>query len=240
MQPKTRRDIVKYLMLAGAFVAGSGSRRIARAAGAPGGKPGGQRFKPRRFSGSRTIRLSPAARSAPLPANSWLKTYRDILTRAGGWATLPTGTEATAIIGSQVRVVDLLEPPPVDELLGIGSLVLPGTDSFHCDSNSCGEQGVSGCETRGKTDGRCEKHDCTYNDCEGLSGCGEDSCWSQKCPKNQCDKHYAIAATSVSDLQAQWAHPFVVELRAQFDVRTADALSIAVRDFMARNGYVIR
>lgn len=177
----------------------------------------------------RSLRLRPVALRALFPEGSWLATYRDVITRAGDWRALTIDDSQKALVQGSVRVIGPTESVPVGQLLGFGSIDR-GASGLFCAVNACGSLAAAS---------SCDKQICTNQNCTG-NECGGQVCAGQECPGNICNGQRAGLMDFVSEIESQWDHPFVQDLRRQFQVSSANDLADAVNRFVATNGYVAR
>ena len=179
---------------------------------------------------ARTVRLSDAALRARLPEKSWLRFYRDFITRTGAWKGHPTDTRMLARRQGRIAAVGP-ERSPVGDLLGYGQVQQVG-DGVGCSTNVCETQGVAYRAT-------CTSQSCGKNSCADLN-CTTNTCGGQNCAKLSCDSHSAQISDFIAELNANWDTALVMELRQQFGAKTTADLARAVTGFVMRNGYGVR
>jgi hypothetical protein len=179
---------------------------------------------------ARTVRLSEAAARAQLPQKSWLRFYRDFLTRSGVWQGHPTDTRVMARQQGRIAAVGP-ERAPIGDLLGYGRVQQVG-DGVGCSTNVCETLGVAYRST-------CTAQSCGKNSCADLN-CSQNTCGGQNCAKLACDSHSAQIADFIAELNANWDTPLVMDLRQQFGASSTADLARAVSAFVLRNGYAAR
>ena len=182
-----------------------------------------------------TLKLSKKALETPLPGG-WLSDVRDFLTRSGKWADHPIRSieHFVSIPAPGVMVDRDLLPnvignikEPVFISLGFGDMSF--INNFRCGKNNCTDQ-WNGDETYGCTTNDCGKQSCTE------FSCGENDCGEHGCGKNNCGKQRGIT-DFISDLEANWHHPFVQDLMDHFNVTTVEPLALTVQHFVCKNGF---
>jgi hypothetical protein len=179
---------------------------------------------------ARTVRLSDAAVRARLPEKSWLRFYRDFITRSGTWQGHPTDTRVMARRQGRIAAVGP-ERAPIGDLLGYGQVQQVG-DGIGCSTNVCETQGVAYRST-------CTAQSCGKNSCADLN-CSQNTCGGQNCAKLACDSHSAQITDFIAELTANWDTPLVMDLRQQFGTNSTADLARAVTAFVLRNGYGVR
>ena len=179
---------------------------------------------------ARTVRLSDAALRARLPERSWLRFYRDFITRSGSWQGHPTDTRMLARRQGRIAAVGP-ERAPVGDLLGYGQVQQVG-DGVGCSTNVCETLGVAYRST-------CTAQSCGKNSCADLN-CDKNTCGGQDCAKLACDSHSAQIADFIAELNANSNTPLVMELRQQFGAKSTADLARAVTAFVLRNGYGVQ
>ena len=179
---------------------------------------------------ARTVRLSDAALRARLPEKSWLRFYRDFISRAGVWQGHPTDTRVMARRQGRIAAVGP-ERAPMGDLLGYGQVQQVG-DGVGCSTNVCETLGVAYRAT-------CTAQSCGKNSCADLN-CGQNTCGGQNCAKLACDSHSAQITDFIAELNANWDTPLVMEMRQQFGANSTADLARAVTAFVLRNGYGVR
>jgi hypothetical protein len=178
----------------------------------------------------RTVRLSDAAVRARLPEKSWLRFYRDFITRTGAWKGHPTDTRLLARRQGRIAAVGP-ERAPIGDLLGYGQVQQVG-DGVGCATNVCDALGVAYRST-------CTAQSCGKNSCADLN-CSQNTCGGQNCAKLSCDSHSAQITDFIAELNANWDTPLVMDLRQQFGANSTADLARAVSGFVLRNGYGVR
>lgn len=179
---------------------------------------------------ARTVRLSDAARRSRVPEKSWLRFYRDFITRTGAWQGHPTDARLMARRDGRITAVGP-ERAPIGDLLGYGQIRQMG-DGMGCATNVCETLGVA-------YRAACTSQSCGKNSCADLN-CGTNTCGGQTCGKLACDSHSAQITDFIAELSANWETPLVMELRQQFGTNSTADLARAVTAFVLRNGYGVR
>jgi hypothetical protein len=180
------------------------------------------------------IALSPEGMQDPLP-EGWLKSTRDFITRSGLRENHPASFKEVLITGPAAGII--LDPDliggsdlPFFSSVGFGDFSF-GLDEFTCGSNTCGDQDM--------THPKCPNNSCDWNSCGnqscGIYRCEENTCDKHGCGENKCTKQKGIV-DCITDLEANWNHPFVQDLITHFHEADYTELAAAVHRFVCNNG----
>lgn len=179
-----------------------------------------------------TLKLSPEASATPLP-KGWLSQIREILTRTGQWADLPTNSVERFVsvpgLGVDLEGMDpgvVGSGRPMFGSVGFGDMSFK--TGFSCSWNTCDDQDLTG------GDDDCDNNWCSDQSCEGFD-CDANICPDQECDGLDCDGHVGIVADFVGEIEAYWEHPFVQELLDYFGVEDANDFRVAVSRYVGRN-----
>ncbi len=121
--------------------------------------------------------------------------------------------------------------PSVATSMGFGVIQIRGSHLsatfLTCDSHKCG------------VFDKCGSNICGVHGCGVLSDCGTLKCTGfESCPRlDTCGTYVHNRQAFVAEIEANWGHPLVKELRAYLRANTSDALVSAVSHYIGRNMY---
>lgn len=187
----------------------------------------------------RMINLSPQGKNTPLPGATWLSRYRDLLLRRGAWSSLPIGGGQKVLVDGKIQVISG-GPPAGAIVLGYGDVRVEnvnGTWVSTCQANVISTNSFTGDpDCPGESVDDCKKLSCTGMHCKGQD-CGEFGCEVVSCKGAECgDFESKVVTALASEMQGNWEHPFVVDLRTQLEVDQVRSLAMEVNDLVSGNG----
>ncbi len=179
-----------------------------------------------------TLKLSQEARNAALP-DGYLKSCRNLLTRTAEWKDLPT------LSAEQFRSVPGFGVEPFPEVIGsegpaFGSMGFGNMDfgisEFACGENTCTEQDLTGSGQDWCAANKCSEQTCENFKCDVHTGDGA-------CVTFKCEKHTEGLENFISEVELNWDHPFVQELRNYFQIDSSEDFVTELEHYTGRNMY---
>ncbi len=188
-----------------------------------------------------TLRLSQEARNTSLP-EGYLKDCRDLLTRTAKWKDLPT------LSAEQFRSVPGFGVEPFPEVIGsegpafgsmgFGNMNL-GNSEFSCNENTCESQHLTGSDEDWCVKNSCSDVSCEHFTCDDHTdgGCKTYDGDGPSCGKLKCGKQTEGLENFISEVELNWEHPFVQELRNYFQIDSSEDFVNELEHYTGRNMY---